>query len=60
MNRTLSDLYLAGLYGLGNVAQPAPSLPIMWIAVRQRFAQFNNELAMTLPQRTDGLTKRKA
>jgi hypothetical protein len=62
MNRTLSDLYLAGLYGLGSLAQPsaapAPSLPMMWIAVRQRFEQFDKGLALTSFQQSDGWRKR--
>lgn len=64
MNRTLSDIYLAGLYGLGSLAQPAaapvpaPSLPMMWIAVRQRFEQFDKELALTSLQQSDGWRKR--
>ena len=63
MNRTLSDLY-SGLYGnLGGLAQatpaPAPSLPVMWIAVRQRFEQFIRDLALTGLQNSDGWRKRR-
>lgn len=41
-----------GLYGLGNVT------PLLkWIAVRQRFQQFQNNLGLTSAQTSDGLTK---
>jgi hypothetical protein len=42
------------MYGLARAPQIYPH---KWIGVRPRFTQFNNELALTPLQRTDGLTK---
>src|SRR4051812_22654107 len=36
----------------------APATRPQWIAVRQRFQQFHNDLSLTSRQRQDGLTKR--
>jgi hypothetical protein len=46
---------LTNLYG-GSPA-PAPIIPIQWIAVRQRFQQFNENLSLTSRQYLDGMTK---
>ena len=45
-----------GLAGYGLVPPP-PVYPYKWIAVRPRFTQFNNELALTPLQHADGVTK---
>jgi Second Messenger Oligonucleotide or Dinucleotide Synthetase domain len=52
---TLSGLYRS-LYGL----TPEPLLPVemQWIAVRQRFQQFHDNLSLTPRQSIDGMTKR--
>ncbi len=55
------DLLPSSLYGNQSGAfiraLPYAASP-MWIAVRQRFEQFHNNLALTLLQQVDGLTKR--
>jgi hypothetical protein len=38
---------------------PLPAALLQWIAVRQRFQQFHNELSLTPRQFLDGVTKRK-
>lgn len=57
MNQVLSTLSsLSGPYGgLNSLSYAAAP---MWIAVRERFEQFHRNLALTPPQRQDGLTKR--
>jgi hypothetical protein len=60
-SNSLSSL-LGGLTPIGSLAgyglTPAHQIyPHQWIGVRPRFTQFNNELALTSLQRTDGLTK---
>jgi Second Messenger Oligonucleotide or Dinucleotide Synthetase domain len=48
----------SGLSGLiPNTQTPAPPLGIWWIAVRQRFQQFHDNLVLTPRQQQDGMTK---
>lgn len=47
------------LAALGAVpATPVPAVGLQWIAVRQRFTQFHNNLSLTPTQFLDGTTKR--
>ena len=39
-------------------ATPLPAVGMQWIAVRQRFTQFHNNLSLTPTQFLDGMTKR--
>lgn len=39
-------------------APPLPTPALAWIAVRQRFTQFHNNLSLTPAQFLDGMTKR--
>jgi len=39
-------------------ATPVPAVGLQWIAVRQRFTQFHNNLSLTPTQFLDGMTKR--
>ncbi len=39
-------------------ATPLPAVGLQWVAVRQRFTQFHNNLSLTPTQFLDGLTKR--
>src|SRR5215469_13223380 len=52
---TLSGLY-RNLYGL--TSAPLPPVAMQWIAVRQRFQQFHENLSLTARQSLDGMTKR--
>lgn len=48
-----------GLYAsLAAPPLPLPTVGLPWIAVRQRFQQFHNDLSLTPRQFADGLTKR--
>jgi hypothetical protein len=56
---TLSGTYPNLLEALAAVpATPLPSIGLQWIAVRQRFTQFHNNLSLTPRQFLDGMTKR--
>ncbi len=55
----LSAPYPNLLAALGAVpVAPLPAVVLQWIAVRQRFTQFNNNLSLTPTQFLDGMTKR--
>jgi len=50
----------SNLYAALSAVAPTPLAPVgqQWIAVRQRFQQFNNNLSLTPKQLLDGMTKR--
>ncbi len=55
----LSAPYPNLLAALGAVpVTPLPGVGLQWIAVRQRFTQFHNNLSLTRTQFLDGMTKR--
>lgn len=51
---------LSGLYGnlYGLTPAPLPPVGMQWVAVRQRFQQFHENLSLTPRQSLDGMTKR--
>ena len=55
----LSAPYPNLLAALGTApVAPLPAVDLQWIAVRQRFTQFHNNLSLTPLQTLDGMTKR--
>ncbi len=52
----MPDAWLSQISASGQI--PVPALPLMWIAVTDRFREFHNNLLLTQVQRDDAMTKR--